>query len=41
MACSKVTQAIQWIQSGSANEIHPVTAYLSKHLGYEVQFAAH
>ena len=41
MACSEITQAIQWAQTSTANVQHPVTAYFTKHYGYAATYAAH
>ena len=41
MACLEITEAIQWLQSGGAEEQHPVTAYFTKHFGYGGQYTAH
>jgi hypothetical protein len=40
MACTEITQAIQWAASGTATDEHPVTAYFTKHFGYGGQFTA-
>lgn len=34
MACDEITKAIDWIQTGTSKEIHPVKAYFTKHFGY-------
>jgi hypothetical protein len=35
MACSEITQAIQWLQSATyPTKQHPVIAYFTKHFGY-------
>src|ERR1051326_854402 len=41
MACSEFTQAIQWLQSGSGSEMHPVRVFFSKHYGYAAAYTAH
>ena len=41
MACTEITQAIQWSSSGSGTEIHPVTAYFTKHFGFGGAYVAH
>jgi hypothetical protein len=41
MACSEITQAIQWSQTGTATKLHPVTAYFTKHYGYSATYSTH
>ena len=33
MACSEITEAFQWAQSSTPGEKHPVTAFLTIHIG--------
>ena len=40
MACSEITQVVQWAQSSTATAQHPVTAYFTKHYGYSAKYTA-